>query len=157
MNNLKTIILVSISLLLSSMPNYLKAEPITVILSTHAEEDRRAAAEALAQAREEQRRVENEIFTRLAAKGGVPHDRAIRGRYYDWLKQNRKFDEDVKRISAVDSLQDGDQVRLTNAYDDTATIKIYLHDSGYAFSDAEIKKISAYMTTNHIHHISELF
>ena len=133
-------------------------EPIIVIPSTHAIEDARARAQAAAQA-EAARRQASEIWfkTTLAPNALVPRAADIRADYYDYLKRNRENSEEKQRISAVDQLSDGDPIEIVNLYDDQATIKMYLHDSGYIdLSDAEITKISTYMKINHIHHVSQL-
>jgi hypothetical protein len=63
----------------------------------------------------------------------------------------------AQRYEAPSNLSDGDQTPLSNRYDDAATIKVYLRDSGYNdLSDAQIANVIAYMKANGIHHISEL-
>lgn len=114
-------------------------------------------AEARVRAETEARAKMAPYFDALAAQGLVPHDRQMRAWYQDYLRDNLRKHEEIKRLSAVDQLSEGDRLPLWNVYDDEATIRIYLHDSGYTdLSDAQIAQVHAYMKANQIHHVSEL-
>jgi len=130
-----------------------KTDPQIVIHSTRAEEDERALIIANIQAQENL-----ESWFKILAKNALtPHDPHVRALYNDWLKRNRKIDEEKQRLLAVDRLSDGDPIALAKGYDDAATIKRYLCDSGYNdLTDVQIVKVSVYMHANGIHHISEL-
>jgi hypothetical protein len=96
-------------------------------------------------------------FKTLAAQALTPHDPHVRAAYNDWLRHNRWIHDETQRILAVDQLGQGDKTPLAAAYDDAATIRRYLHDSGYNnLSDAQIVKIGDYMKANHIQHVSEI-
>lgn len=99
-------------------------------------------AEARAAAREEAQRV--------AAEKAKAYWKAI-------ADQNRLNDLKDQLFAAEHPLTQGDQLPLWNQYDDEATIRMYLRDSGYAdLSDAQIAKVHAYMKANGIKHVSEL-
>ena len=93
-------------------------------------------------------------FKALFAQGYRPHDRELAAQYDKWLKHNavanHLFDVDSVRVT------EGDPVPFTGGYDDAATIRVYLHDSGYSLSDAQIQQVSTYMHTKGIKHVSEL-
>jgi hypothetical protein len=125
--------------------------PQVVVHTTYAEQDARNQA-----AWEHAHALELNYFPILAEKGLVPHDPNLRTAYNDWLKRNQRNNEETKRILAVDQLSEGDASVLPNTYDDVATIKVYLHNSGQDVSDTEASNVRSYMLTNHIHHVSQL-
>jgi predicted nucleic acid-binding protein len=55
------------------------------------------------------------------------------------------------------SVADGDSAKLSNTYDDDATIRIYLRDSGYSdLSEAQLAQVRDYMKAHGIRHVSQL-
>ena len=133
-----------------------KADTLVVIPSTHAIEDARANAQARSAQQQAEQQALASWFETLPPNV-IPHDPYVRAQFYDWLKRKRELNEEKKRIFAVDQLLEGDPIALSNRYDDEATIRIYLHNSGYIdLSDTEITMISTYMRDNHVRHISEL-
>jgi hypothetical protein len=96
-------------------------------------------------------------FNTLAENGLTPKDTQMRGLYYDWLRRNRRNNDEMRRLTAVDHLSEGDPLPLANTYDDEATIRLYLHDSGYQdLSPAQISAVCAYMHKNGIRHVSQI-
>src|SRR6266478_1861767 len=127
--------------------------PQVVVHTTYAEQDARDQA-----AWERAHALELKYFPTLAEKALVPHDPKVRALYNDWLKRNRRNNEETKRILAVDQLKIGDQLaQVNNLYDDEAMIRLYLHDSGYTdISDAQISDVRTYMHAHGIRHVSQL-
>ena len=119
--------------------------PQIVIHSTHAEEDARAYAAAAT----------NELQT----YGSLYHRIAMTKPAVSWVEREYKkwLDEQNVKPQPI-KLLEGDQLpQISQVYDDEATIKIYLRDSGYTdLSNAKIQQVSAYMRAHGIKHISEL-
>src|SRR6266446_3140344 len=101
-----------------------KAGPQVIIHSTHAEEDTRANAVAVAN----ELQTWESFYHRIT---NTPHSSKVGQLYAEWLNRRNAQPEPTK-------LLEGDQLpQISNLYDDEATIRIYLHDSGYTdISDA---------------------
>jgi hypothetical protein len=125
--------------------------PQVVVHTTYAEQDARDQA-----AWEHAHALELNYFPILAEKALVPHDPIVRAAYYDWLKRNRRHNEQLQSLYAVDQLSEGDASVLPNTYDNVATIKVYLHDSGQDVSDTQASNVRSYMLAHGIKHVSQL-
>jgi hypothetical protein len=66
--------------------------------------------------------------------------------------------QNLRHVSIGSQLLEGDQLaQVNNLYDDEATIRLYLRDSGYNdLSPAQISQIRAYMHKNGIRHVSQI-
>jgi outer membrane biogenesis lipoprotein LolB len=117
----------------------------TVIQSTHAEEDARAYAAAVAN----EPQTYASLYHRIAMT--KPAVSVVERLYKQWLDGQNAKRQPVK-------LLEGDQLaEVANLYDDEATIRLYLRDSGYNdLSPAQISQIRAYMHKNGIRHVSQI-
>jgi hypothetical protein len=53
-------------------------------------------------------------------------------------------------------LIEGDKLPLPDTCDNVATIKIYLHDSGYAVNDEQASQVRSYLLAHGLKHVSDL-
>jgi hypothetical protein len=121
-----------------------KAGPQVIIQSTHAEEDARAYVAAVAN----ELQTYESFYHRIA---NAEHPSKVGQLYAEWLNRRNAQPEPTK-------LLEGDQLpQISQVYDDEATIRTYLHDSGYNdLSAKQIADIRVYMKANHIRHVSQL-
>jgi hypothetical protein len=82
------------------------------------------------------------------------HEQAL---YVAQAERNRRRDESFIQDARSNPFYHTDSIPLASIYDDEATIRTYLHDSGYTdLSDADIATVRAYMHAHGIRHVSEL-
>jgi hypothetical protein len=95
---------------------------------------------------------------KAAAEAKAEHEKKIQLAYKAQAERNRRRDEAFAEDARTNPAYHTDPIpQVANLYDDAATIRTYLHDSGYNdISDAQISNVCTYMHANGIRHVSQL-
>jgi hypothetical protein len=91
------------------------------------------------------------------AQAKAEHEKWVQKMYRQQDLRNQARDAAFVEDAQNNPFYHTDALPLWNTCDDLATIKTYLHDSGYTdISDAQIAKVRAYMKANGLQHVSQL-
>jgi hypothetical protein len=90
------------------------------------------------------------------AQAKAEHEKQIQKMYRDQDLRNQARDAAFAQDAKANPFYHTDPLPLWNTFDDLATIKTYLHDSGYSVSDEQVANVCAYMHKNGIRHVSQI-
>jgi len=90
------------------------------------------------------------------AQAKAEHEKWVQKMYRQQDLRNQARDAAFAEDAKSNPFYHSDALPLPNTYDNVATIKVYLHDSGQDLSDTEASNVRSYMLAHGIRHVSQL-